>query len=185
MMACYLRDRNKILRYRTLCRNILKCKFPTKGIELTRSNFLKAHWCLSFEALGLDHFGRFGTKICGKQVKLWSKIFQCGWLRWWNFAVKIALSAGRFLFLLVHGHVWKVWMIFVLRLAAKIFSYYKATLQPTEKNSRKWFLLTFICGLMVPRLISHKLQLSSMSMEIWQLWSRWNKLLLLLCKPAA
>ena len=36
--------------------------------------------------------------------------------------------------------------------------------------------------IIVPRLISHKLQLSSM--EIWQQWSRWNKLLLLLCKPA-
>ena len=41
MMACYLRDRNKILRYRTLCRNILKCKFPTKGIELKRLKFFE------------------------------------------------------------------------------------------------------------------------------------------------
>ena len=41
MMACYLRDRNKIFRYRTLCRNILKCKFPTKGIELTRLEFFE------------------------------------------------------------------------------------------------------------------------------------------------
>ena len=31
-------------------------------------------------------------------------------------------------------------MRFVLQLAAKIFSYYKATLQPTERNSRMWFL---------------------------------------------
>ena len=36
MMTCYLRDRNKFWRSRTLCTNILKCKFPTKGIELTR-----------------------------------------------------------------------------------------------------------------------------------------------------
>ena len=70
MMTCYLRDTNKFLRYRTLCTNILKCKFLTKGIELTRLEFFEGPRVLSFEALGLDHFGRFGTKICGKQVKL-------------------------------------------------------------------------------------------------------------------
>ena len=36
MMTCYLRDINKFLRYRTLCKSILKCGFPTKGMELTR-----------------------------------------------------------------------------------------------------------------------------------------------------
>ena len=36
IMTCYLRDINKFLRYRTLCKSILKCGFPTKGIELTR-----------------------------------------------------------------------------------------------------------------------------------------------------
>ena len=36
MMTCYLRDINKFLRYRTLCKSILKCGFPTKGIELTQ-----------------------------------------------------------------------------------------------------------------------------------------------------
>ena len=36
MMTCYLRDTNKFLRYRTLRTSILKCGFPTKGIELTR-----------------------------------------------------------------------------------------------------------------------------------------------------
>ena len=70
MMTCYLRDTNKFLRSRTLCTNILKCKFPTKGIELTRLEFFEGPRVLSFEALGLDHFGRFGTKICGKEVKL-------------------------------------------------------------------------------------------------------------------
>ena len=48
--------------------------------------------CLSFEALGLDHFSRFGMKICGIQVKLWNKKFKCGWLHWWNFVIKL-LSA--------------------------------------------------------------------------------------------
>ena len=41
MMTCYLRDTNKFLRYRTLCTNILKCKFLTKGIELTRLEFFE------------------------------------------------------------------------------------------------------------------------------------------------
>ena len=193
MMICYLRDVNKFLRYRTLCMNILRCKFPTKSIELTWLEFFEGPRVHRFDALGLDHFDRLGAKICRKQVKLWSKKFECGWLRWWNFAIKIALRSGRFLFLIVHWQARKVSIIFALRLAAKIFSYYIATLQPTEKNSRKWFLLrksfctrrlarkTFM-WIMVPRLISHKLQLSSM--EIWQHWSRWNKLLFL-CKPAA
>ena len=41
MMTCYLRDKNKFLRSCTLCTNILKCKFPTKGIELTRLEFFE------------------------------------------------------------------------------------------------------------------------------------------------
>ena len=45
MTTCYLRDINKILRYRTLCRSILRCGFPTKGIELT--------WFILFEVLGV------------------------------------------------------------------------------------------------------------------------------------
>ena len=36
MMTCYLRGIYKFLRYRTLWKSILKCGFPTKGIELTR-----------------------------------------------------------------------------------------------------------------------------------------------------
>ena len=36
MMICYLRDINKFLRHRTLSKSILKCRFPTKGIKLTR-----------------------------------------------------------------------------------------------------------------------------------------------------
>ena len=36
MMTSYLRDIDKFLRYRTLCKSIRKCRFPTKGIELAR-----------------------------------------------------------------------------------------------------------------------------------------------------
>ena len=36
MTICYFRDINKFLRYRILCKSILKCGFPTKGIELTQ-----------------------------------------------------------------------------------------------------------------------------------------------------
>ena len=64
-MTCYLPDTNKFLRS-----NILKRKFLAKGIELTRLKFFEGPRGLSFEALGLNHFGRFGKKICGKQVKL-------------------------------------------------------------------------------------------------------------------
>ena len=45
MMTCYLRDINKFLRSGTLCKSIPKCRFPTKGIELT--------WFVLFEILGL------------------------------------------------------------------------------------------------------------------------------------
>ena len=68
IITCYFRDINKFLRYRTLCRNILKCRFQTKGIELTPF--------VTFEVVGLDHFGRFGTKICKIQVRLWNNKFQ-------------------------------------------------------------------------------------------------------------
>ena len=36
MMTSYLPDIYKFLRYRTLWKSILKCRFPAKGIELTR-----------------------------------------------------------------------------------------------------------------------------------------------------
>ena len=36
MMTYYLRDKNELLRYHTLCTGILKCGSPTKGIKLTR-----------------------------------------------------------------------------------------------------------------------------------------------------
>ena len=32
----YVRDINKFLKYRTPCKSKLKCRFPTKDIELTR-----------------------------------------------------------------------------------------------------------------------------------------------------
>ena len=69
-MTCYVRDINKFLRYRTLCKSVLKCGFPTKSIELTQFVLSAYSEYLSFEYLGLDHFGRFGTKICEIQVRL-------------------------------------------------------------------------------------------------------------------
>ena len=36
MMTCYLRDTDTFLRYRTLCASILKFRFLTKSIKLTR-----------------------------------------------------------------------------------------------------------------------------------------------------
>ena len=50
-------------------------RFPTKGIELTQFVLLEILGVLSFELLGLDHFGRFSTKICEIQVRLWNKEF--------------------------------------------------------------------------------------------------------------
>ena len=58
MMTCYLRDTNKFLRYRTLRTSILKSRFPTEGIELTRLVLFSAT-----RYFGLDHFSRYGTKF--------------------------------------------------------------------------------------------------------------------------
>ena len=77
MMTCNLREINKFLRYHT--KSILKCGFPTKGIKLTRLYFLRYWEYLSFETLGLDHFGRFGTKIFKIQLRLWNKKYQRVW----------------------------------------------------------------------------------------------------------
>ena len=81
MMTCYLRDINKFLRYRTLCKSILKYGFPTKGIELTRfalfEILLRYSKYLSLEALGLDEFGRFGRKICKIKLRLWRNYYYC------------------------------------------------------------------------------------------------------------
>ena len=56
-MTCSLQNINKCLRYHTLCKSILKCKLKTKSIELTRFVFFDVLGVLSFEYLGLDHFG--------------------------------------------------------------------------------------------------------------------------------
>ena len=40
MMTCYLPDTNKYLRSRTLCTNILKCKFPTKIFSYANTKLL-------------------------------------------------------------------------------------------------------------------------------------------------
>ena len=76
MMNCNPRDINRFLRYCTLCTSILKYGFPTKGIELHGSYFLRYWKYLSFEIHGVDHFGRFGTKTWEIQARLWNKIFQ-------------------------------------------------------------------------------------------------------------
>ena len=41
IMTCYLRDTNNFLRYRIMFTNILKWKFPSKRIELTRLKFFE------------------------------------------------------------------------------------------------------------------------------------------------
>ena len=44
-------------------------------MELTWFVIFKVLQYLSFEILGVDRFGRFGTKICEIQAKLWNKNF--------------------------------------------------------------------------------------------------------------
>ena len=75
MMTSYLRDINKFLRYRTLCKSILKYGFPTKGIKLTRFVLFEVLGMPQPRYLGLDHFVRYRTKNCEIEVKLWNKKF--------------------------------------------------------------------------------------------------------------
>ena len=77
-MTCYLRATNKFLRYRILSTNILKCKFPTKGIELTWLKFFEVRRGLSFEALGLDHFRKFAENKQSYEVKSFSVVGYVG-----------------------------------------------------------------------------------------------------------
>ena len=67
---CFLRNINKFLRYRTLCKSILKCESRQKASNYHGLYFLRYSGYLSFETLGLDHFGRFASKICEIQVRL-------------------------------------------------------------------------------------------------------------------
>ena len=76
MMTPYLCEINKFLRYRTLCKSILKRGFPTEGIKLTCFVLFEVLGVPQLQVLGLDHFSRFGKKICEIQVRLWNKRFQ-------------------------------------------------------------------------------------------------------------
>ena len=52
-----------------------KMRFPTKGIQLTRFVLFEYLEGFSFEALGLNHFGRYGAKNREIQGKLRNKKF--------------------------------------------------------------------------------------------------------------
>ena len=76
MMTRYLRDINKFLRYRTLFQEYTKMRIPDKRYLTNTVFYFLRYWeYLSFEVLGLDPFGKFGTKICEIQVRLWNKKF--------------------------------------------------------------------------------------------------------------
>ena len=90
-LTCYLRDINIFLRYLTLCKNILKCGFPTRGIKLTRFVLFEVLGVLRIWGyLGLDH-GYLGYLdnlvtlfICSQH--------RAFLLPWWYFPVQL----GRF-----------------------------------------------------------------------------------------
>ena len=141
MMTCYLRDINKFLRYRTLCKSILKCRFPTKGIELI--------WFLIFEVLGVP--------------QLWGTLFRLFWyvryenLRNTNYGIRdYGIRNFSVLNKLVRFCICSQHRVFpstvesiqavreactvVLREEVIIFSWCSCGLSLIEKNMKKWIL---------------------------------------------
>ena len=129
---------------------------------------------------GLDHFGRYGRKICGIQVKLWSKKFYCGWLHWWDFAH--VLSTGHFPFPVCHGkdsernegfrpvrEAWKQSECLLLRVVLD------EEFLHTKINNKDVYM-DYVCDYVVLQKISQKMHAVSgvrqcSIMEIWQHWT--------------
>ena len=61
MTTCFLRETDAFLRYRTLCRSILKCGFPTKAIKLT--------WFVLSEVFGVPQLWGPRCRPFGKHRK--------------------------------------------------------------------------------------------------------------------
>ena len=93
---CYCRDINKFVRYRTRCKSILKCGFPTKGIELTQFVLFEvlgvpqlwAPWFRPFRQV--SHENSRNTSEAVEQ-----EIFAC-LISWWDFV--FVLNIGCFPF---------------------------------------------------------------------------------------
>ena len=80
-----------------------KMRIPNKGYQANNVRTFLGTWrALALRYLGVDHVGRYRTKISGKQENLWGKRFYSAWLRWWDFTH--VLGTGYFPFLVGH---WK------------------------------------------------------------------------------
>ena len=136
------------MRYHILCKSILKCKFSAKGIKLTLFVLLRYLECLSFEVPPLGLFGRYHNKICKIQVRLWNKKFSvldklvrlciCYQHRvfplpWWYFPIRTERFRQS-----------ENFELYVLRLWVEgiIFSWWSRGFSLTERNLKKWILLT-------------------------------------------
>ena len=72
MMTCYLRDNIKFLPHPVL--EYTRMWIPDKRYRTnTARTFRGTADASATKCFGLDHFGKYGTKICGIPVKLWNK----------------------------------------------------------------------------------------------------------------
>ena len=76
---------NKFLRYRTLCKSILTCGFPTKGIELTRFVIIEVPgvpqlWDIAVWIISVGSVKKFAKYKWDYKIKIFSVLDKFVWL---------------------------------------------------------------------------------------------------------
>ena len=137
MISCCLRDVNKFLRYRILCKSILKCGFSSKGIKLTRF--------IPFEVVGVPQVPTILAGTARKFVKYsWDRRIR-------NFSVlddltryllsTQSISYSLMVFFRTDGKIQTVREAYTVpRVEVIIFSWCSRGLSPMEWNLKKWIL---------------------------------------------
>ena len=137
MMNCYLREINKILRYCTLCKSVLKCGFPTKGIKLTRFILFEALevlqlWDISVLTILAGttwKFAKYKWDYGIKKISVLDKL------------VRLCICSQHRVFPLSCWYFPVVREAYtVLRVEVKIFSWCSHGLPLIERNLKKWIL---------------------------------------------
>ena len=165
MMTCHLQDKNKLLRYHTLCKNILKCGFPTKVIKLTRFillQVLRVHQLIKHAKFSYSIISVVFCKFsCGtywnslnrgtsSNTRKFTKYNSDYGIRKFSVLDKLV----RFCICSQHGVFPLSWWYFplrvekfrefctVLRVELKSFNWCSRGLSHIERNLRKWILST-------------------------------------------
>ena len=144
MMTCYLWDIKIFLMYRTLCKSILKCRFRTKVIELTRFVLSEAlgvpqlwdAWCRPFRSVGYED-------LQNTSEAMEKEILAC-LIIWWGFV--FLLKIGYFPVLDGISPCWwkhsgsQASLYCVQREEVIVFSWCCRGLSLIERKLKKWIL---------------------------------------------